>query len=57
MGKTFNGMMVGLVLGTAVGMMVLPQLDKKTQRNVKRAGRRLLDAAEDKCDCMMYWMK
>lgn len=57
MGRCVNGMFVGLCLGAAVGMMMIPQLDKKTQRNMKRAGRRFINAAEDKYDDMMCWMK
>ena len=57
MGRTINGMMVGLILGATVGMMVLPQLDRKTQKSMKRAGRRLLNAAEDRYEDMMCYIK
>lgn len=57
MGRCVNGMLIGLCLGAAVGMMVVPQLDRKTQRNMRRTGQRLLNAAEDKYENMMCWMK
>lgn len=53
MSKCANGMVVGLLLGAAVGMMVVPQLDRKTQKNMRRAGRRFIDVAEDKYDSMI----
>ena len=37
----------GMVLGAAIGMMVFPQLDRKIQRSMKKAGNRVLDMAED----------
>ena len=40
-------MVTGIVVGAAVGMMVVPQLDRKTQKAVKRASRRVMDMAED----------
>ena len=47
MGKYINGMITGIVVGATVGVMVLPQLDRKTQRAVKRTGQKILDMAED----------
>lgn len=53
MGKYINGMVAGLVVGTTIGIMVLPQLDRKTQKKIKKAGCKLLDFAEDSCESMM----
>lgn len=53
MTKYMFGMVTGLVVGTTVGMMVMPQLDRKTQKNVKRAGQRMMNLAEDSYDSMM----
>lgn len=50
MGKYINGMVAGLVVGATVGMMLLPQLDRKTQKKIKKAGCMLLDFAEDSYD-------
>jgi len=45
--KYLNGMVTGIVVGATVGAMILPQLDKKTQRVVRKAGKRVIDMAED----------
>lgn len=37
----------GMVLGAALGMMIFPQLDRRTQRSMKKAGNKVLDMAED----------
>ena len=37
----------GMVLGATLGMMIFPQLDRRTQRSMKKAGNRVLDMAED----------
>lgn len=57
MGKMVTGLAAGAVLGAAVGAMVFPQLDRKTQRAVKKVGKRALCAAEDAYDCMMDYVK
>lgn len=53
MGKYINGMVAGLLVGATIGMMVLPQLDRKTQKKIKKAGCRLLDFADDSCESIM----
>lgn len=50
--KVFRGMVTGAIIGMAVTAMVLPQLDKKTQRNLKRVSKRVLNMADDAC-CMI----
>ena len=50
--KFTAGVTVGMALGAMVGMVVLPQLDRKTRRNFKRAGNRIMDIADD-AYCMM----
>lgn len=52
-----KGMVAGAVIGMAVSAVVLPQLDRKTQRNIKRVGRRAINMAEDACDMMMGYVK
>lgn len=53
MGIKFTaGLTVGIALGAMVGMVVLPQLDRKTRKNFKRAGNRIMDMA-DEAYCMM----
>jgi len=50
-------MAAGAVIGMAVSAVVLPQLDRRTQRNMKRVGRRAMNMAEDTCDMLMGYMK
>ena len=47
MNRYMTGMITGVMIGVTVGMMMLPQLDRKTQRTMKRAGQRVIDMAED----------
>lgn len=53
MGKYINGMIAGVIVGATIGMIVMPQLDRRTQRKIKKAGCRLLDFAEDSCGDIM----
>lgn len=55
--RMLKGMVTGAVIGMAVSAVVLPQLDRRTQRNMKRVGRRALNIAEDACDMVMGYMK
>lgn len=57
MGKMIGGLVTGAIVGAAVGVMVLPQLDRKTQRNVRRVGKRALGVAEEAYDCVRDYMK
>lgn len=49
MGRYISGMVAGLAVGATIGMIVMPQLDRKTQKKIKKAGCKLLDFAEDSC--------
>ncbi|MGL4774234.1 MAG: YtxH domain-containing protein [Clostridium sp.] len=57
MGRFIKGVVTGAVVGTAVGMMVLPELNRKQHRNVRRMGKKLMHAAEDGYGEMMHWIK
>lgn len=50
--KLMTTLAIGAV-GAAVGMMVTPNLDRRTQRAIKKATKRMLDAAGEG----MEWMK
>ena len=47
MGKIMTSLTTGLIVGAAVGLMVAPNLDRKTQRAIKKVGKTVLDFAED----------
>ncbi|MDQ0148589.1 YtxH domain-containing protein [Eubacterium multiforme] len=57
MGKLIKGMAAGALIGTAVGMAMLPQLDRRTKRTMRRAGRKLANVASDTVENMMSMMK
>ena len=56
MGKVIKSLAIGTVLGMAIGVMVLPELDKKTQRNIRRTSKRLRCAAGDAYDNLLDYM-
>lgn len=41
-----SGFISGMLIGTAVGLMVMPNLDKNTRNRVKRADRFVMNVAE-----------
>ena len=47
MGKFTKGIVAGALISTAVGMVVMPNLDRRTQRKMKKAGMKMRDMAED----------
>lgn len=57
MGKMIKGLAVGAMVGAAVGIMAFPELDRKTQRSIKRGRRRMMGMAEDAYGNMMHYMK
>lgn len=56
MGKCLCTMVTGMAVGAAIGMMIFPQLDKRTQKNFRRTGQKIIDAMEDSYDNMMSRM-
>ncbi|MBL4932432.1 MULTISPECIES: hypothetical protein [Clostridium] len=56
MKKYLSGITTGAIVGAAFGMMILPQLDRRTQKTFRKVGRKVIDMAEDKVD-IMGWMK
>jgi len=42
----------GAVLGAAVGMMLMPELDRSTRRRIKRTAKIVKNVAEDAFDGM-----
>lgn len=52
----FKRLLAGVVIGAAAGMLILPQLDRKTQRMIKKTGRRLCDVTGDARDSIMDYM-
>ncbi|MBN1047743.1 YtxH domain-containing protein [Clostridium botulinum] len=53
MGNFTKGIVAGALISTAVGIMVMPNLDRRTQRKMKKAGIKIRDMAEDTYESMM----
>lgn len=45
MGRLITGMAAGAVIGTAVSMVVMPQLNRRTKKSMRRASRKMMHAA------------
>ncbi|NFA43417.1 YtxH domain-containing protein [Clostridium botulinum] len=53
MGNFTKGIVTGALISTAVGMMIMPNLDRRTQRKMRRAGTKMKNMAEDTYENMM----
>ena len=53
MNKYLSGMATGIIVGASIGMMVFPQLDRKTQRKMRNVGNKVIDIATDSCHGVM----
>ena len=56
MGKVIKSLAIGTIFGVAIGMMVLPELDRKTQRNIRRTSKKLRCAAVDAYDNILDYI-
>ncbi|MFW2491456.1 YtxH domain-containing protein [Clostridium chromiireducens] len=52
-----KGMVAGILVGVAVEMAMMPHYNRRTQRTMKRAGRRMKDAAESTYHGIQDWMR
>jgi gas vesicle protein len=52
-----KGMMAGILIGVAVEMSLMPYYDRRTQRTMKRAGRRMRNVAESTYHGIQDWMR
>ena len=56
MGKVIKSLAIGTIFGITIGMMVLPELDRKTQRNIRRTSKKLRCAAGDAYDNILDYI-
>ena len=47
LGKVIKSLAIGTIFGLAIGVMIIPELDRKTQRNLRRTGRKIKCIAGD----------
>ena len=52
-----KGMMAGILIGAAVEMAIMPYYDRRTQRTMKRAGKRMRNMAESTYNGIQDWMR
>ncbi|WP_155268457.1 YtxH domain-containing protein [Clostridium beijerinckii] len=52
-----KGMMAGLLIGVAVEMSLMPYMGRRTQKTMRRAGRRMKNMAESAYDEVQDWMR
>lgn len=50
-----KGITTGAIVGTAIGMMFMPELDRGTRKKIKRSGRMVRHMAGDVYDTMKRW--
>ena len=46
--RVIKSMILGLAIGTIMGIVMFPELDRRTQRNIKRAKKRAMCMSNDK---------
>lgn len=56
-GKFIKGMMAGSAIGAAVGLMIIPSMDGRTRRRMKKKSKSIINAAEDAYGNMISWIK
>ena len=52
-----KGMVAGILIGVAVEMAMIPHYDRRTQRTMKRAGKRMRNMAESTYSGIQDWMR
>lgn len=57
MGRCINGLAVGMAIGIGVGVAMLPQMDRKTKRSIKRGRRNVMNRTEDLYDTVINLLK
>ena len=56
MGKFAKGLLMGAAIGAAFEMMMMPQMDRRTHRSMRRAARRMRAVADSAYDGIHDWM-
>lgn len=50
-----KGITTGALVGAAIGMMFMPEMDRSTRKRIKRSGRMVRHMAGDMYDVMKKW--
>ena len=54
--RYMKGIVTGTVIGMAAAMMIIPSMDRRTQKTVRRVSRKMIDVAGDAYDGVMDLM-
>ncbi|HBM81169.1 MAG: YtxH domain-containing protein [Clostridiales bacterium] len=54
-GKLLRGIAAGTLIGAAAGMLIIPQMDRRTRKRIERAGRKVMDFTSDMMDGIRSW--
>ncbi|SHF02168.1 YtxH domain-containing protein [Clostridium fallax] len=52
-----KGMAAGMLVGAAIGMMMMPQFDRRTKRQIRKMGKRAMNMAGDAYGNMMNFRR
>ena len=52
-----KGMVAGILVGVAVEMAMMPLYDRRSQRTMRRAGKRMKNMAESTYNGIQDWMR
>lgn len=52
-----KGMVAGILVGVAVEMAMMPNYSRRTQKTMKRAGKRMRNMAESTYNGIQDWMR
>lgn len=56
MGKVIKSLAIGTIFGLAIGVVVSPELDRKTQRNIRRTRKKIMCAVGDAYDNILDYI-
>lgn len=56
-GRFLKGITTGAILGAAAGVMIIPNMDRKNRKKLKKTGRMIKNSAEDMYDNVIHWVK
>ncbi|WP_032120769.1 YtxH domain-containing protein [Clostridium amazonitimonense] len=55
--KFMTGMTTGAIIGAAMGMMMSPDMDKRTKKKIRRSGKAIKNMATDMYSGISNWMR
>lgn len=56
MNRFIKGLTTGAIIGATAGLMMLPDMDRKTRKRLMRGRKTVMNKAEDVMDSVMHWI-